>query len=80
MKREENKGHNVIQSASNSVRKYVVSYIRRNATPHQVIQSLCVDKVRRNSCREEILDLRNFERGQVGQNIVQSDFSSPIIG
>jgi hypothetical protein len=64
----------MIQSAGNSVRKHIVCYIRRNATPHKLIQRLCVDKVRRNSCREEICDLQNFERGQVGQSIVQSDY------
>jgi hypothetical protein len=60
MNREESKGHNMIQSAGNSVRKHVVCYIRRNATPHYVIPSLCVAKVRRNSCRKEICEFRKW--------------------
>jgi len=76
MNREESKGHNMSQSAGNSVRKHVVCYIRRNATPHKVIQCLCVAKVRRNSCRKEIFV--NFESGQVGQNIIQSESFLPL--
>lgn len=58
MNREESKGHNMIQSAANSVRKHVVWYIRRNATPRKVIRSLCVAKVRQNSCRKKICEFR----------------------